>query len=140
MDHNAPARLTASFELLAPRAAHVVERFYDKLFEAAPAARALFPADMAAQKRHLATALALVVRHAANLPELAEPLREMGARHVRYGAAEAHYPIVRDVLVATLAEQAGTSWSVELTRDWRAALDAVASYMLEGARRVETAA
>lgn len=140
MDQQAPVRLTTSFELLAPRAEQLVERFYTRLFEAAPAARALFPADLTAQRRHLAAALALVARNAANLPGLAEPLREMGARHVRYGATAAHYPLVRDVLLATLAEQAGTGWSEQLAQDWRAALDVVAGFMLEGARRCETAA
>lgn len=133
-------RIRASFEPLAPRADALVEAFYVNLFSAAPAARALFPKDMAAQRQHLAAALALVVKHADQLESLAPALRAMGARHVGYGATPAHYGLVRDVLIGTLAEHAGAAWSEQLSSDWRAALDAVAGMMLDGARAAESAA
>lgn len=133
------ARIRASFDLVAPHADAVVEAFYANLFAAAPAARALFPEDMAAQRQHLAAALALVVKHADRLETLAPALREMGVRHIRYGATPAHYGVVRDVLIATLAQHAGAAWNEQLASDWTAALNAVAGIMLDGARAAEAA-
>jgi hemoglobin-like flavoprotein len=140
MSNPSVTRIRASFELLAPRGAEIVDAFYTKLFQTAPSVRALFPSDLRAQKQHLLAALALVVKHADNLPSLAAPLHEMGARHLRYGAQEAHYGVVRDTLLATLAEFAGAKWTAELNADWTGALNAVASVMLEGARAAEQAA
>ena len=42
--------LESSFELLAPQGEKLVERFYERLFETAPAVRSLFPDDMEGQK------------------------------------------------------------------------------------------
>ncbi len=134
------SRIRASFELVAPRADALVEAFYVNLFAAAPAARALFPSDLTQQRQHLAAAIALVVKHAGGLETLAPALRAMGVRHIGYGATPAHYGVVRDVLIATLAEHAGAAWSAQLAADWRAALDAVAGMMLDGARAGEAAA
>jgi len=140
METTSAARIQASFRVLAPRAIELVDSFYARLFEAAPQARALFPAELAAQKRHLLAALALVVSEAEHLEQLAPALREMGARHVRYGARPEHYPLVRDTLLATLGAFAGVSWNAQLAADWRSALDHVAALMLEGARQTESAA
>jgi hemoglobin-like flavoprotein len=140
METTAAARIQASFRVLAPRAAELVDSFYTRLFEAAPQARALFPAELDAQKRHLLAALALVVREAEHLERLAPALREMGARHVGYGARPEHYPLVRDTLLATLGAFAGVGWNAQLAADWRGALDQVAALMLEGARVAESAA
>lgn len=140
METTSATRIQASFQLLAPRAAELVESFYVRLFEAAPQARALFPGEMDSQKRHLLAAIALVVREAGQLERLTPALHEMGARHLRYGARPEHYPLVRDTLLATLASFAGAHWTNQLAADWRAALDHVAARMLDGARVAESAA
>ena len=57
----------------------------------------------------------------------------MGARHKGYGAAEAHYPVVRDTMLVSMAHVAGDLWSDQLEADWRGALDLVATVMLQGA-------
>lgn len=130
-------RLGASYQLLEPRLDQLVSDFYDRLFLAAPQVRSMFPQDMSNQKQHLGGAIKLVAKHIANIDQLAQPLREMGARHVGYGAQEAHYPVVRDTLVASMAEISGYAWTQNLTNDWTAALNAVAGYMLEGAQAHE---
>jgi methyl-accepting chemotaxis protein len=140
MSTSIATQLRLSFELLAPRVPELVDGFYTRLFAAAPAVRGLFPSDLSAQKRHLLAALTLVVRDADQLERLAPALREMGARHVRYGARPEHYPVVRDTLLETLAAFAGPAWSEEPAAAWRAALDHVAGLMLEGALQAEAAA
>ena len=100
----------------------------------------MFPEDMDSQKTHMNGALKLVIKNITNLENLADPLREMGARHIGYGAEEAQFPVVRDVMVASLAEVAGYAWTPQLSSDWGAALDTVAGYMIEGMRGTQAKA
>ncbi|MBL8757329.1 MAG: globin [Phycisphaerae bacterium] len=133
LDHGAVQRIRASFDLVAPRATGLVDRFYERLFKAAPGVRGMFPADMSKQKGHLLAAIGMVVKHADDFNALEKPLMDMGARHVGYGAKPEHYGLVRDTLLATLAEFAGPAWNEQLNQDWTAALNAVASTMIRGA-------
>lgn len=126
-------RIRASFKLLEPQAPAVVERFYQLLFADHPQLRLLFPSDMTQQKAHLLAAVGLVVKHADNLGSLEQPLQEMGARHVRYGARPEHYPVVRDTLVLALKQVAGDAWKAEYGEAWTGALNVVAGAMIRGA-------
>lgn len=136
MNPDQVARIRSSFDLLAPRAGELMDRFYERLFRDYPSVKPMFPADMAKQKSHLTAAVALVVKHADNLAALEKPLQEMGARHVGYGAQPAHYGAVRDTMVATLAEMAQAAWTPELNADWTEALNTVAAAMIRGAESV----
>lgn len=133
MDTSAVARLRSSFELVAPRGQELIDTFYNRLFAAHPSVRGMFPPDMTKQKQHLLAAVGLVVKHADDLGSLDKPLMDMGARHVNYGVRPEHYPIVRDTMLAALAEIAGPAWTPQLAGDWGAALGAVAAKMIEGA-------
>lgn len=126
-------RIQSSFELLAPKGNALVDRFYAKLFETAPAVRALFPADMTEQKKKLLQTLGVAVGALRKPEELTPTLRQLGARHVGYGAEDAHYPVVRDTLLDTMAELAGDAFTSELRADWTAALNFVAEEMIAGA-------
>jgi hemoglobin-like flavoprotein len=137
VDAAAIARLRSSYSLVAPRAAELIDTFYEGLFAAAPAVRPLFPADMSKQKGHLFAAVGLVVKHADNLGALTEPLAQMGERHRTYGARPEHYPVVRDCMLIALARTAGPAWTDQLAADWGAALNAVAGAMIHGAQRAE---
>lgn len=128
-------RIRASFELLAPKGAEIIDTFYATLFASAPQLRGLFPQDMSKQKGHLLAAVGLVVKHADNLAALETPLMDMGERHVKYGATPEHYPVVRDTMIAALAKVAGPAWNEQLASDWTAALNAVAGAMIRGAGR-----
>jgi hemoglobin-like flavoprotein len=52
---------------------------------------------------------------------------------VAYGARPEHYPVVGEVLIASMADVAGPAWRPEYERAWAAAFDVVAGVMLEGA-------
>ena len=132
MDEAMIERLEESFALLAPRGEEVVARFYAHLFSEHPAVRALFPLGMADQKKKLLASLVLVVKNLRSPDQLRGALVELGRRHAGYGAQAEHYPIVRDALVGVMAEVGGSQWNDQLTADWNAALDLVASLMLEG--------
>ena len=132
-------RLESSFKLLAPRGPELVDRFYAHLFSKHPALRPMFPSDMGEQKRKLLASLVLVIENIRDAGKLEQPLHDMGERHVAYGTAPEHYPVVRDTLVSVMAEMAGEAWNDQLTQDWNGALDFVSSVMLEGAKNAAPA-
>jgi hemoglobin-like flavoprotein len=125
--------LETSFDLVAPRGDELMDEFYSGLFAAAPAVKPLFPDDMRRQKTMLLGALVLLRKSLRDLDAIVPKLRELGARHVAYGARPEHYPVVGSVLIASLAAVAGEAWTPEYEQAWSDAFDVVAATMLEGA-------
>ena len=130
--------LETSFDLIAPRGDELMDVFYARLFAAAPAVRPLFAGtDLKKQKAMLLAALVLLRKSLRDLDAIVPKLRELGARHVAYGAQPAHYPVVGEVLLASMAEVAGPAWTPEYERAWTAAYGVVAAAMLDGADAVQ---
>jgi hemoglobin-like flavoprotein len=126
--------LETSFDLVAPRGDELMDTFYARLFATAPAVRPLFaPTDLPRQKTMLLGALVLLRKSLRNLDAIVPKLRELGARHVAYGAEPDHYPVVGQALIASMAEIAADAWRPEYERAWAAAFDVVAGAMLAGA-------
>jgi methyl-accepting chemotaxis protein len=125
--------LETSFDLVAPRGDDLAEVFYSRLFAAAPGIAPLFAGtDMDEQRAKLLATLMVLRRSLRNLDGLAARLRELGSRHVAYGARATHYPIVGATLIGAMAEVAGDDWRPEYDRAWVEALTVVADAMLTG--------
>jgi hemoglobin-like flavoprotein len=130
--------LEESFDLVAPHGDELMDIFYARLFAAAPAVKPLFAGtDLRRQKGMLLSALVLLRKSLRNLDMIVPALRELGARHVNYGARPEHYPVVGEVLIASMAEVAGAAWQPEHERAWVAAFTVVAGVMCEGAAAAE---
>jgi len=126
--------LETSFDLVAPRGDELMDEFYGRLFEVAPAVRPLFAhTDMQRQKAMLLGTLVLLRKSLRDLDAIVPKLRELGARHVAYGAQPEHYPVVGAVLIGSMATIAGSAWQPEHEEAWRAAFAVVAGAMLDGA-------
>lgn len=132
--------LESSFALLAPQGEELVDQFYTRLFETAPAVRSLFPEDLAGQKKALLGALGALIANLRAPEKLTGFLEDLGERHVGYGALEPHYDVVAEVLITTMADLAGDVWNDELQKAWTDALVAVKGIMLAGAQKIEAAA
>ena len=128
--------LETSFDLVAPRGDELMDEFYSRLFEAAPAVKPLFPDNLSRQKVMLLGALVLLRKSLRDLESIAPKLRDLGARHVAYGAKPEHYPVVGAVLIASMAAIAGDAWTAEYEAAWAEAYEIVAATMLEGAESV----
>jgi hemoglobin-like flavoprotein len=125
--------LETSFDLIAPRGEELVDVFYTRLFEAAPSVEPLFAhTDMQKQKSMLLAILVLLRKSLRDLEEIAPKLRQLGARHVGFGARPEHFPVVAQVMLESMAEIAGEAWSEEIAEAWAAALGLVTTTMLEG--------
>jgi methyl-accepting chemotaxis protein len=126
--------LETSFDLVAPHGDELMDIFYARLFATAPAVKPLFAGtDLRRQKSMLLGTLVLLRKSLRDLDPIVPKLRELGARHVAYGSRPDHYPVVGQVLIASMAEVAGTAWRPDYERAWAAAFDIVARAMLDGA-------
>jgi nitric oxide dioxygenase len=133
--------LETSFDAIAARGDELMDVFYARLFAAAPAVKPLFAGvDLKRQKGMLLAALVLLRRSLRDLDAIAPKLRDLGARHVRYGAQPEHYPVVGEVLIASMAQVAGDAWTPEFETAWTAAFGVVAGLMIEGANSVDESA
>jgi len=119
------ARLTATDRQLSGR-------FYERLFTAAPNLRRLFPEDLTVLQGHFEAALALVVRNLNEMESLKEPLRDLGAQHVHWGARPEDYVTAREALVSAIGSLS-PEWDATLEGHWRAAVTAIIVPMIEGA-------
>ena len=130
--------LETSFDLVAPHGERLMDEFYARLFETAPAVVPLFAGtDMQRQKRKLLSTLVLLRNSLRDLDAIVPNLQRLGARHVAYGARPEHYPVVGEVLLASMAAVAGPAWTPEFERAWGEAFSVVAGAMIEGAEAAE---
>jgi len=140
MNLDIPA-LETSFDHVAARGDELVDVFYRRLFAVAPSVQPLFAGtDLKRQKGMLLAALVLLRRSLRDLDSVTPTLRALGARHVRYGARPEHYPVVGQVLIASMAEIAGEAWTPVYEQAWTAAYAVVAGAMLDGADSMEAVA
>ena len=126
----------SSAEVVAKNAMPATNAFYTNLFAAAPAVRPLFPDEMFGQSEKLWASIVVVVQSLHDLDALRPVLRDLGARHVRYGAMPEHYGLVTETLIETLASLMGPRWTNAHTLAWRKVLQTVTEMMLEGAQDV----
>jgi nitric oxide dioxygenase len=124
-----------SFAKVAPISEQAAILFYDRLFEIAPSVRALFPDDLAEQRKKLMATLAVVVNGLSDLPSVLPAASALAKRHVGYGARPEHYPVVGSALLWTLEKGLGDAWTPELAAAWTAAYGTLSGYMIAEAGR-----
>lgn len=129
-----PSRLAvaASMARLSSRMQSLTTRLYDKLFEADPTLRALFPEDLETQKSKLAHALRLAIDGLAAPSQLVPVLEDLGRRHVRYGVQPEHFLTLGKALVGALAELDANDWTPELESAWGRAYSFIEAAMRRG--------
>lgn len=135
-----------SFALVEPRAEEIGRAFYARLFAHEPSVRALFGSDIDAQAVRLMQMIAAAVRLLDRPAELESALHVLGERHQRYGVTAAHYPLVGQALIDTLAAKLGAAFDGEVRAAWRdfysyveTTMQLGASRMVDGSDRIRTA-
>jgi nitric oxide dioxygenase len=129
-----------SFAKVVPISETAAVLFYDRLFEIAPSVRAMFPDDMAEQRKKLMATLAVVVNGLGKLESILPAASALAKRHVNYGAKPAHYPVVGAALLWTLEKGLGDAWTPEIAEAWTAAYGTLSGYMInEGYGSAEAA-
>ncbi|MES2946079.1 MAG: globin domain-containing protein [Pseudomonadota bacterium] len=142
--------LKDSWRLVAPITETASDLFYRRLFELQPSYRALFPEDMAAQKRKLMVTLAFVVKSADWAPDSwAEDVAQsddlflvvlaLGRRHgMLYKIPEDSYPVVGEALLWTLHMGLGQAFTDEVRAVWAKLYKLLSSIMVMGSRQAAT--
>ena len=125
--------------------------FFARIFDIAPGAVELFASfrDVPEESRYespafvrharaVMTAVDVAVKGLRDLDALAPALENLGARHVGYGVAEAHYDVVGRALLETLASALGDdAWTPAAREAWTATWEVVKTTMIRGAREFE---
>lgn len=118
---------------------------FEKTFEIAPQALNLFSfsddvKDCVFQSQMLEAhawkvmeSLNQVITLLDNVPLLAMVLKKLGSRHVAYGAQVAHYNVVGEALLLTLAQVLGDAWTPEARAEWTQTYGEMVELMLSGA-------
>src|SRR5438045_1456759 len=76
--------------------------FYNRVFEIAPAVKAMFRQPMDEQSKKLFATLSFVISKLDKLDDIVAEVIKLAKRHVNYGVKPAHYAIVGQALLWTL--------------------------------------
>ena len=107
-----------SFNLVAPIADTAAELFYTRLFALDPSLRALFPVDMAEQRRKLMHMLTVAVHNLNRLDTLVPAVEALGRRHAAYGVEPEHFETVGSALLWTLSQGLGDGFTPDVECAW----------------------
>ena len=131
--------LEKSFERVKPQANDFAFSFYQNLLTDYPQLRPLFAkTNMEEQQQKLMMSLVLVIENLRNPNYLKVILKNLGQRHMSYGAIEQHYPMVGAALLKTFESYLGADWTLEVKQAWIDAYGVLVDLMLEGAKNPET--
>lgn len=131
-----------SWEILRKDAQANAVAFFGRVFEIAPAAKALFPFMQDASvpfeqnpkvRSHALQVFSLTGNAASQLGEkgayeIMEPqLKKLAAKHVSSGVADAHFEVVKEALLQTIEAGLPELWSPKLKLAWSDAYDTLAT-------------
>jgi len=127
------AAIQQSFAKVAPIADQAAALFYGRLFETAPATRALFTGDMTLQGQKLMAAISAVVNGLGEIETVVPVAQELAKRHVAYGVKPEHYPLVGAALLWTLEQGLADAFTPELRAAWAEAYGTLSDVMVAAA-------
>lgn len=108
--------------------------FYGRLFETAPDVKPLFEGDMTEQGRKLMAMLDVTVLNMDRVEQIIPALEKLGTEHYAFGARAEHYPVMGEVLLATLDTAIGDAFSGEARAAWARTYGVLASVMIQAPR------
>ena len=124
-----------SFAQIQPVVEEAAVLFYARLFECDPSLRPLFQTDIREQGHKLMDIIGFAVDGLDDVEKLTPTLRELGARHVQYGATEGNYDVVGEALLWTLGKALKDKYTDEMNQAWAALYSFLSESMKSGARR-----
>ena len=123
------ALVRKSFDRLRPLPRGAGKDFYDTLFALDPSLKPLFSTDVENQGAMFVVALGLALKGLDDDGVVDESLRELGRRHVLYGAKDVHFDTFREALLCMFAQRLGHEFTPEMAEAWRAAFDRISAVM-----------
>ncbi len=132
-DESVIDRLRSQYRMVRAEGERLAAIFYERLFREYPSVRALFREDLGLQRVKLMDSLDTVMGFLDRPESQRAYLRQMGARHVAYGALPSHYAVVCELLADAMIEVLGERADEESRRDWLDAFRLISDQMLAGA-------
>lgn len=111
----------------------IADLFYTKLFTDKPGLRKMFPVQMEDQYRKLTDMLNTIVSDLGTQQILSSEILAMAQRHTSYGVRPAHYVLVGNALLWTLAKALDKDWSEETKDAWLKCYSKISSVMMHAA-------
>ena len=119
-----------------PRAVRVGIAFYARLFEADPSLRSILQADLAALAQASLGQLRALLEILDQPQLLATACCELGRRQHALGLQEAHYDLFGSILLTSLRETLGTSYTDAVEAAWASAYGELAELMIVAGQSV----
>lgn len=107
-----------SFMQIEPMAIVVARTFYERLFELNPEIKTLFTGDMESQGERLMDMIGAAVAGLDDLDTLVPVIRQLGARHRKYGVQVSHYGAVAEALLWTLEQGLADAFTPQVRDAW----------------------
>ncbi|HYW57531.1 MAG TPA: globin family protein [Polaromonas sp.] len=123
----------STFALVRPISTTAADLFYNRLFTIDPSLRPMFTGNLADQGRMLMSMLGAAVNGLTSLESTIPVVRQLGARHVKYGVRDEHYATVGTALLWTLEQGLAEKFTPEVRDAWTAAYTLLATQMQLGA-------
>jgi hemoglobin-like flavoprotein len=92
--------------------------FYDRLFEINPEIRKLFTGNMESQGERFMDMIGAAVAGLDDLEALLPVVRQLGARHRKYGVETSHYGAFAEALIWTLKQGHADAFTPEVRTAW----------------------
>ena len=122
-----------TFPSLREVAGPLVQLFYGRLFQIAPAVRHMFRNDIGIQSRKFSEMLETLVDGLDDFDRQRPLLRAMGLRHVAYGVTPDHYKTLQTAFLWALGHMLYPVFSQETKDAWATLLQEVSAQMQAGA-------
>jgi methyl-accepting chemotaxis protein len=127
----------SSYAALGSGTREMASDFYRRLFAADPTTEELFTESPDVMATKFSEELGAIVEAITSYETFAPRVRDLAARHVRYGVQTRHFQPLGDALIETLADHLGEQWSPALEAAWRRAYNLVAELMMATAATIE---
>lgn len=123
-----------SFDAMWPMRGDIAELCYDRFFELAPEAKALFRGDMGRQRAKLMDMIAALVGSLDQQAIFRSIIANSGRHHARFGVRPSQYDALGEALMWGLERKLGTSLTPELMESWKTLYATVQAEMQRAAQ------
>jgi class 3 adenylate cyclase/hemoglobin-like flavoprotein len=128
--HDPALLVQISYDMIRSDPMGFAQAFYTRLFAQCPHVAPLFArTNMEVLQRMFMEMIGRAVQNIYRLGDMAPVLRDLGRRHVRYGARPEYYPMVGGVLIETMAEKLGDRFLPEMREAWQEAYRQITGMM-----------
>jgi nitric oxide dioxygenase len=133
------ATVKSTAPVLAQHGYSIIQRFYERLFQAHPELKNLFNMrhqERGEQQRALAAAVFAYASHIDNLPALSAAVERITHKHASLNVRPEQYPVVGEHLLAAIKEVLAGAATAEVLLAWGEAYGALADIMIAAETRL----